>query len=228
MRKIRPLFLAIIATLTFGLGAAAQATDNPQMDAEVLRINNEWARIRYLVANENQQLAQLQTLATQAAAVVRRYPNRAEPLLWQGIVTSEEAARASTFHQLGYATTARNILQRARAIDANAAHGGVTMSLGVLYYKVPGFPIAFGSASRARTLLLAALAQDPNGLDANFFYADFLESRANMQRHACISTGRCMHRWIAAARFGIMAAAPNAARCWHALPAANAPAQPPY
>lgn len=53
MRKIRPLFLAIIATLTFGLGAAAQATDNPQMDAEVLRINNEWARIRYLVANED-------------------------------------------------------------------------------------------------------------------------------------------------------------------------------
>lgn len=199
MRKIRPLLLAMAATLAFSFGAAAQATDNPQMDAEVLRINNEWARIRYLVTNENQQLAQLQTLATQAATVVRRYPNRAEPLLWQGIVTSEEAARASAFHQLGYATTARDILMHARAIDANAAHGGVTMSLGVLYYKVPGFPIAFGSSSRARTLLLAALAQDPNGLDANFFYADFLESQGD---HATARThlNRALHAPVDSSR----------------------------
>jgi len=48
------------------------------------------------------------------------------------------------------------------------------MSLGVLYYKVPGSPIGFGDHQRARQLLQQALALDPNGLDANYFWGDFL------------------------------------------------------
>ena len=48
------------------------------------------------------------------------------------------------------------------------------MSLGVLYYKVPGSPIGFGDTDKARKLLKEALAQDPGGLDANYFYGDFL------------------------------------------------------
>lgn len=161
------------------LGGTAHASNNPAMDAQVMRINNEWARIKYQVKDKGDQYRQLDQLATQAAAVVAKYPGRAEPLLWQGIVTSEEAAQASVFRQLGLATSARDILQKAAAIDARAANGGVAMSLGVLYYKVPGFPIGFGSGSKAQSYLKAALAQDPNGLDANFFYADYLASKGD-------------------------------------------------
>jgi len=39
---------------------------------------------------------------------------------------------------------------------------------------VPGSPIGFGDKARARQLLLQALALDPNGLDANYFWADYL------------------------------------------------------
>jgi tetratricopeptide (TPR) repeat protein len=163
-------------------GGIAQASDNPAMDAQVARINNEWARIKYQVQDKNQQYLQLDQLAKQAASVSARYPGRAEPLLWQGIVTSEEAAQASMFRQLGLATSARDILDKARSIDPHAANGGVSMSLGVLYYKVPGFPIGFGSAKKARTYLEAALAQDPNGLDANYFYGDFLNEQGDHAR----------------------------------------------
>jgi cytochrome c-type biogenesis protein CcmH/NrfG len=48
------------------------------------------------------------------------------------------------------------------------------MSLGVLYYEVPGSPIGFGDKAKAKMLLKQALAVDPNGLDANYFYGDFL------------------------------------------------------
>ena len=48
------------------------------------------------------------------------------------------------------------------------------MSLGVLYYKVPGSPLGFGDKNRAQQLLKEALALDPNGLDANYFYGDYL------------------------------------------------------
>lgn len=168
------------SVVVFGLAMApglAHASDDPQMDAQVQRINNEWARIKYQVKSKDAQFTQLATLEKQAAQVSARYPGKAEPLLWQGIVTSEEAAVASTFKQLGYANAARAILQKAYSIDPRAAHGGVAMSLGVLYYKVPGWPIAFGNAGKAKSFLQASLAADPNGLDANWFYGDYLAAQ---------------------------------------------------
>jgi tetratricopeptide (TPR) repeat protein len=179
MRPIKLLRLTLIAAGIAGTGSIATASNNPAMDAQVMRINNDWARIKYTVGDKGAQYRALDALAGQAAAVVARFPNQAEPLLWQGIVTSEEAAQASVFRQLGLATRARDILEHAYRIDPKAANGGIAMSLGVLYYKVPGWPIGFGNASRASELLRAALGQDPNGLDANFFYGDYLYAQGN-------------------------------------------------
>ncbi len=172
MRPSRFTQFLMAASALFG--TAAHASDNPAMDAAVKRINDGWAHIRYEVADRGTQYDQLEALARSAEQVVARYPGRAEPLLWYGIVTSEEAARASMLKQLGLANRARGILEQAQKIDPSIADGGVKMSLGVLYYRVPGFPIGFGSTAKARALLESALRQDPNGMDNNFFYADFL------------------------------------------------------
>lgn len=141
---------------------------------DVKSINDGWAHIVYEVHGSSTQTKALDALAKQAAVLVARYPGRAEPLLWQGIVTSEQANRANIFHKLGLATRARDIIARAYALDPHSAKGGAAMSLGVLYYKVPGSPIGFGDTDKARKLLKEALAQDPGGLDANYFYGDFL------------------------------------------------------
>ncbi len=156
------------------LAFAAPATAAGSMSQDVKAINDGWAHIAYEVHGSSTQTRALDQLATQAEALVRRYPNQAEPLLWQGIVVSEQANRANFLHKLGLATRARDLIARAYAIDPRAANGGAAMSLGVLYYKVPGSPIGFGDDARARRLLREALALDPNGLDANYFYGDFL------------------------------------------------------
>jgi Tfp pilus assembly protein PilF len=39
---------------------------------------------------------------------------------------------------------------------------------------VPGFPIGFGDHDKAKQLLQQALKLNPNGIDPNYFYADFL------------------------------------------------------
>ncbi len=163
--------------VALSIGWVAHGSDNPAMDSDVSRIDNEWARIKYQVKGKDEQLKEIDALAKQAAAIVDQYPGRAEPLLWQGIVTSEEAAMASVFHQLGLAIDARKMFEKAEAIDPKVLHGAVTMSLGVIYYRVPGFPIGFGNNDTARHYLEAAMAMDPGGLDANYFYGDFLIQR---------------------------------------------------
>lgn len=146
---------------------------------DVKVINDGWAHIAYEVKGSSTQTKALDRLAQQAASLVARYPGKAEPLLWQGIVTSEQANRANFFHQLGLAKQARDILAKAYAIDPKVAKGGAAMSLGVLYYKVPGSPIGFGDTDKAKKLLKEALALDPQGMDANYFYADFLHDQGD-------------------------------------------------
>lgn len=179
MSSFKRFAIAVLMAAGSALSPAAHASNNPAMDADVAHIDSEWARIKYQVHDKAEQYRQMDKLAGQAAAVAARYPGHAEPLLWQGIVTSEEAGMANMFQQLGYARAARTILSRAEAIDPKGANGGVPMSLGVLYYRVPGFPIGFGSTDKARAYLKTALALDPNGLDANYFYGDFLNAQGD-------------------------------------------------
>lgn len=170
MKKQHFAIMALFASLLGGLPTAAFAG----MPEEVKAINDGWAHIVYEMKGSSTQTKALDRLGQQAAQVVARYPGKAEPLLWQGIVTSEQANRANFFHKLGLATRARDLLAKAYAIDPHAGKGGVAMSLGVLYYKVPGSPIGFGDDARAGKLLKEALALDPGGMDANYFYADYL------------------------------------------------------
>lgn len=173
--------VALLAAFLAGMGAAHASTD-PVMDAQVKHINDEWARIKYQVPGKDQKYQQLDRLAVEAAQVVAKYPGHAEPLLWQGIVTSEEAAQASVLKQLGLATAARDILLKAYKIDPLAEKGGVAMSLGVLYYKVPGWPIGFGDAKKAKAYLDQGIVVDPSSLDTNWFFGDYWVTKGDTER----------------------------------------------
>lgn len=177
---MKPYTVSILFALCCtAISAPALASSNPAMDGDVAHIDSEWARIKYQVHDRDAQYHQMDALAQQAALVAAKYPGHAEPLLWQGIVTSEEAGMTGAFRALSLARSARDILDKAEAIDPHAGNGGVPMSLGVLYYRVPGFPIGFGSADKARGYLTTAWKMDPNGLDANYFYGDFLKGQGD-------------------------------------------------
>lgn len=169
------LLAAAFAAPLMALATPAMA----DMAGDVKALNDGWAHVTYEVKGSSTQTKALDNLAKQAASVVSRYPGKAEPLLWQGILTSEQANRANMFHKLSLATRARDIIAKAYAIDPRAAQGGAAMSLGVLYYKVPGMPLAWGDDERAGKLLKQALALDPDGLDANYFYGDFMLDQGN-------------------------------------------------
>lgn len=110
----------------------------------------------------------------QAQGLVRQYPDRAEPLVWLGIVESSAARFKGGLGALKLAKDARQQLLAAEKIDPNALNGSIYTSLGSLYAKVPGWPIGFGDKDKARGYFQKALAINPDGIDPNYFYGDFL------------------------------------------------------
>jgi tetratricopeptide (TPR) repeat protein len=171
--KSRAPFSLLIGLLAFSLCApSSRAAD--ALPPEVRHLQTKWEAIKFDVPEGDEQTKQMNALGEEADAVVQHLSSVPEALIWDGIITSERASMASTFSALGLATRARDILEQAYKMDPARMDAGATTSLGVLYYRVPGFPIGFGDKAKARQLLEQAVKLAPNGLDAWYFYGDFL------------------------------------------------------
>lgn len=160
---------AYLLALAFSLDTAFAATP---LDASIAQLQHEWAAANYQLPEKNRADA-LDKLVKEAHQVSAANPGRAEPLIWEGIITSTLAKYQSLFSAGGTAKAARDLLLSAEKIDANALEGSALTSLGSLYYKVPSFG-SFGDHKKAREYLERALKVSPNGIDQNYFYADFL------------------------------------------------------
>lgn len=136
-------------------------------------IQRDWDVIRYQTPVAERE-KRFEVLAAKAHKFTEAQPGRSEPLIWEGIVVSSWAGEKGGLGGLGLAKQARGLLESAIKIDGSALDGSAYNSLGVLYHKVPGWPLAFGDKARAGELLLKALAVNPNGIDANFFYGEYL------------------------------------------------------
>jgi tetratricopeptide (TPR) repeat protein len=161
-----------LAALLIGISLSGYAAP-AAFDAELLAIQTDWATANYATA-EPQREAAFDKLIARAAAFSKQNPQRAEALIWEGIVLSTAAGVKGGLGALGLAKQSREKLDSAIAIDANALDGSAYTSLGTLYHKVPGFPIGFGSDKKARDYLQKALLINPDGIDPNYFYAEFL------------------------------------------------------
>ncbi len=167
------LFIAI--TLFARVGWAASSLD-------VADVQQRWAVLNYGTATNQDTVEGLVALAEYAEQLANAAPDDAPMQIWAGIVLSTLADKKGGIGALGLVKRARARLERAIDIDPIALHGSAYASLGVLYHKVPGWPIGFGDKKLARQHLAKAVEIDPNGLDANFFFADFLADSSEPKR----------------------------------------------
>ncbi|WP_372986303.1 tetratricopeptide repeat protein [Marinobacter sp.] len=151
------------------------------LDSDLAGIQGRWAEIQYQLPEDQKEKA-FEDLAGQAQVLVDTYPDRAEPLIWQGIVLSTYAGAKGGLGALGLVKDARKSLEKALEIDPAALEGSAYTSLGSLYYQVPGWPLGFGDDDKARKYLLKALELNPNGIDPNYFYGDFLIEQDQPER----------------------------------------------
>lgn len=150
-----------------------QASPDP-VQQQLSTLQTEWARIKYQVVGEDAQLEAIHLLEERAAQLSATYPSRAEPKIWEGIILSTEAGIVKGISALPKVEKAKALLEESLKIDPNALDGSAYTSLGSLYYQVPGWPVAFGDDEKAESSLKQALSINPDGIDPNFFYGDFL------------------------------------------------------
>ncbi|MBX3479002.1 MAG: hypothetical protein KF842_01235 [Caulobacter sp.] len=168
-------FASILAAVVVGLFAAPVLAADPGFDARIDALAHGWDHVNFEVPDKTARAAGAARLATEADALARQHPDRAEPLVWEAISLSTEAGAKGGLGGLSLAKQAKGLLEKAERINPRAlGDGSVYVSLGSLYAQVPGFPVGFGDADKARSYLRKGLAANPAGIDSNFFYGDFL------------------------------------------------------
>jgi tetratricopeptide (TPR) repeat protein len=168
--KIRTIALVFIL-----LPCLANAAET-QMPDVVAGIAHRWATINYKTPEKDRE-NEFKILASQADQLAKNNSGKAEPLVWQAIVLASYAKADGGLGALSKVRQARDLLLAAEKIDPNTLNGSIYTSLGSLYAKVPGWPIGFGDSDKARAYLETALKINPNGMDAHYFYGDFLASQ---------------------------------------------------
>lgn len=165
-------FLILMSTaLLVGIAVAGEPATG-----SVNQVRDRWAQINYQLPKPQREAA-FEELLHQSEKIRQANPRDAAALIWEGIVLSSLAGEKGGMGALGLVKRARADFEAAIKLDAGALDGAAYTSLGALYYQVPGWPLGFGDDAAARTMLRKGLAIDPDGIDANYFYADFLRDQ---------------------------------------------------
>ncbi|MBB5206527.1 tetratricopeptide repeat protein [Chiayiivirga flava] len=169
MRYIPVALLLLAASALPGVCRADEASD-------IAHLQTRWAQVKYQTPAAQQEAA-FAALAAEAQTLRTAHPDALSYPVWEGIIRATYAGAKGGLGALGEAKKAKALFEDAIAHDPKAASayaGAAYTSLGSLYYQVPGWPLGFGNDDKAKDLLQQGLQLDPDGIDSNFFYGDYL------------------------------------------------------
>ncbi len=166
------VFLALLGWL-HAAGAGADAVMPRGLEESLASIYRQWSEVYYLQPDAARESG-MQPVIAGAERLRRQYPSRAEPLILEAVARSAWAEKAGKFVALQQAKRARALLEEAINRDPGALRGAAWVTLGTLYYRVPGWPLGFGDDDKAREFLEKAIRMNPDNLDAYFFLGEFL------------------------------------------------------
>lgn len=167
----------LLFTALLGMSGLVSAAVTEQ----VRELQHEWAQIKYQLPEKEQESA-FKKLADEADKVTEAQKGNAEVLVWNGIILSTYAGVKGGLGALSLVKKARTLFEQAIAIDPTVLQGSAYTSLGSLYYQVPSWPIGFGDDDKAQEYLTKGLEINPDGIDSNYFYGDFLMKQGDYTR----------------------------------------------
>ncbi|MGR8930930.1 MAG: hypothetical protein ACU836_09835 [Gammaproteobacteria bacterium] len=163
-----------IATVVVFLLLFAKPLLASELNTSIAGLESAWAAA-YYQPDEAKQKQTYPVLLQKAEQLVAHYPDAAEPKIWQATIMATNAAFEAPFKALSTLEQAKTLLEDAIRINPRALDGSAYVTLGSLYYMLPGWPVSFGDDDMAEHLLQVSLKINPNGIDTNYFYADFLQ-----------------------------------------------------
>ena len=169
-----PRLVPFAAIVLLALLGSSQASAD--LDTDILQLQQRWAEVNYQLQGKTQ-ITEFETLIEAAANVTQQYPDAAAAWIWSGIIKSTYAGAKGGLGALKVAKQSKADLEKAMKLEPDALQGSAYTSLGTLYFSVPGWPVGFGDDEKAEELLLHALKVNPEGIDSNYFYADFLSQQ---------------------------------------------------
>jgi tetratricopeptide (TPR) repeat protein len=159
-----------------------QSTNNNQMtkgenaQQAIRDLRNEWAHIKYNLP-KNEKLPAFEALIKKAEKLSIERPQDATVALWHGTILSTYASVKGGMGALPYLKEARILLEKSISINPNIDMGLAHGVLGAIYYRIPGWPVAFGDKQKAKQHLEMALQIGPESIDNNYYYGDFLRDQ---------------------------------------------------
>ncbi len=162
----------MLLTLLCGFNINVFATPLAQNDFSqaLITLQHQWADANYAKDKELKKSAFI-SLQEESIKLTTFFPKQAEAWIWHGIVQSSYAGFKGGFGAISLVDDAKEALEKSLIIDENALQGSAHTSLGILYLKVPGWPISFGDDDESEKHLKTALKMNPTGIDVNYFLA---------------------------------------------------------
>ncbi len=176
--------LSTTLALTGGLGLAwltGPAWADSQLDDNLNKLQHAWVIANYQTP-DNAKEAAFKQLTEEAHQLVVNSQNAPEAQVWEAITLSGYAKAKGGLGALKLVEKSRDLLLGVEKTQPDIMQGSVYTSLGTLYYRVPGWPIGFGDKKKAKSYLEKALQINPAGVDANYFYADYLSESGEYKK----------------------------------------------
>jgi tetratricopeptide (TPR) repeat protein len=139
-------------------------------------VNDEIKHIRFEVTNiahsnlDKKQAYDL--LLAKADNLIKEFPENDSFKIWKATILSSQA-KFLGLSALSNVKEARKILEKAVANDKLKTNATAYYMLGILYYKAPAWPVAFGNDKTSKKYFMEALKIEDN-MDTNFRYGEFL------------------------------------------------------
>ncbi|MFO6423142.1 tetratricopeptide repeat protein [Motilimonas sp. KMU-193] len=138
------------------------------------QIQAQWAQCQYNTKEGDEKTFCFSKNIATNQRYLTSAPNDPELTVWLAINKASLAGARGGLGALSLAEEAKALLEQVIASAPSTLEGSAYTSLGSLYYKVPGWPIGFGDDDKAEQMLKHALQINPTGIDANYFYGDYL------------------------------------------------------
>ncbi len=174
---MKNMMMKLITLITLSLLALASYADETM---DINKLQTRWAEIKYQLPEAEQEKA-FATLVAEAEQLTATHKT-APFLIWEGIIRSTYAGAKGGLGALDQVKQAKKLFERAIKLDPAAMNGSAYTSLGSLYYQVPGWPVGFGDDDKAKEMLLKGLNYNPDGIDSNYFYGDYLLEQKEYQQ----------------------------------------------